>query len=902
MRAFVAFFESLSQWRQEASRLGIPSIMSQQEYDVLLKGVDADVYVPLWASAAMGEGKPLMDETTWEVVKFYKRFGYTPIPMDANPPDYLGQQLRFLEYLFSCGEMNAAEEFIDRFTAQTVVAFSKGIDSYECPQEVRQLRDCLVQFLNEPHTFAKSEELHAPLPTEAPHCIASAGVGNCGGKCRIDIMVAEGCALQISTDHSDNDPQLRACVRGRAYRHTYLSPHRLRYPMKRIGKRGEGKFQRISWQQAAKEIADAAKRIGQTYGPASRYFLYATGNCGVMRADHMLRRLMNLDGGYLDSYNSYSSACSTFVSPYIYGDANGGHTERDMLNSRLLILWGHNPAETIFGSLRNFYLAQAKKKGIPILVIDPRQSDTALALADQWIGLRPTTDGALADALAYVIVTRGLQDKAFLREFCLGFDEETLPPSAPKGSSYCSYLLGYSDGVPKTPQWGEKITGVPAAVIEELAVKMATTKPMAILPGLGPQRHGNGEQTTRAIAALACLTGNVGICGGSSGLPSAPPKRPQPKFPRGKDRFPGQIPTFLWTKALAHGTELTPRKDGLRGVDHLDSGIKMIFNLAGNTLINQHADINATKKLLQDESLCEMIVVSDLFMTPSAKFADILLPAASFLECNNMAAPWFADDCLLSNAKAVESLFEAMDDYAWVSMVAKQMGLFEPFSEGRVTQEQWLRHLYAEHAKVEPMLPDYASFRANGGILYQDAPLRIAYREQIENHIPFATPSGKIELYSERIAALHDPELPAIARFVPSVEGPDDTLREKYPLQLIGYHTKRRCHSIHDNNDWLEELDPPALWIHPKDAEIRGIRNGNLVLVWNDRGKVRLPAKVTERIVPGVTALSQGGWYTPDATGTDVRGSINVLTRADRPTPLAKGNPQHTNLVQVQLA
>lgn len=910
--AFSAFFQSLEAWQAACPDLQITSAMTRQDYDVLFKGVDADVFVPLWASSALGG--PLLDETTLAVIKAYYQEGYRPIDMDGNPADYLGQQFRFLGYLYACGRAEAAADFENRFTVPTLRAFAKAVRDYEAPQEVLELVDCMERYFSgNLLSFSKDRLIWAsaqmeavqpqpPIPVEQPHIIHSAGLNNCGGKCKIDITVCEGCILQITTDTTDNSPQIRACVRGRGYRRTFLAPQRLRYPMKRVGKRGEGKFQRITWEQAAREIAQAIRYYGKEYGPESRYFIYATGNCGVMRADHMLKRLCNLDGGFLGAYNSYSSACSTYVSPYIYGDATGGNSERDVVNSKLLILWGHNPAETIFGSQRNYYLAEAKARGIPIIVIDPRMSDTALSMAEEWIPLRPSTDGALADAMAYVIVTRNLHDLTFLHRFCVGFDEQTLPEGAPRGSSYLSYLLGEADGVKKTPQWASAITGVSADTIERLAIRYATTKPAAILPGLGAQRHGNGEQGTRAIAALACLTGNVGKSGGSAGVPGFCPPRPKIAFPQGNAPYPGQIPTFLWTKAVEKGTELTPGDDGLKGVDRLQSNIKLIFNIAGNTLINQHADINRTAALLERTGLCETIVVSDLFLTPSARFADLLLPAASLLESNNITAPWANDDYLLSNSRATAPLFGAMADYDWVLLVARELGMEEAFTEGKQTTEAWLAHLYAQHRQQEPELPDYEAFREKGGHWFRNAPIKIAYRENIEEGKPFATPSGKIELFSKAIFDLHDPLLPPIPCYVPAPEGPEDALRSKYPLQLIGYHTKRRCHSIHDQNQWMEELDPPALWIHPRDASARGIENGSWVEVFNDRGRVRIRAKVTRRIMEGVTAMSQGGWYTPDKQGVDRRGSINVLTCQDKPTPLAKGNPQHTNLVQVRPA
>lgn len=907
--AFAAFFTSLSAWRTKNALLNIAPTMTQQDYDVLLRGVDADVFCPLWASTAKGAGHPLMDETTLAVVRFFHRCGYQPLCLDGSPPDDLGEQFRFLAYLYACGEERFALEaqaFEDAFTVDTVRCFGEALRQYAPEGEAAQVLACIEAWLRHEAPPLNAEAPPKRTPAEPiaapqPRVIHSAGINNCGGKCKINITVCENCALEVSTDDSDNAPQIRACVRGRGYRRTFLSPQRLRYPMKRVGARGEGKFRRISWKEAMQEIAQTARRLGKQYGPGSRYVIYSTGNCGVLRADHMIKRLLNLDGGYLGAYNSYSSACSTFVSPYIYGDALGGNSERDMLNSKLLILWGHNPTETIFGSYRNFYLAEARAAGIPVIVIDPRMSDTALSLADEWIPIRPSTDGALADAMAYYIVENGLHDLEFLHRFCVGFDEETLPEGAPRGSSYLSYLRGEQDGAAKTPQWAAEITGVPVPVIESLARRYATAKPAAILPGLGPQRHGNGEQGTRALAALACLTGNVGKSGGSAGVPGFRPAAPQTSFPMGEAAYPGRIPTFLWTQAIARGTEFTPREDGLQGVARLDSNIKMIFNLASNTLINQHADINRTAQLLRDTEQCEMIVVADLFMTPSARFADILLPAASLFECNNITAPWANDDYLLSNSRAVQPLFEALPDYEWVSLLAREMGLEEAFQAGHETAEDWLTDLYAALREKTPLLPEYAVFREKGGFQFRDAPLHVAYQENIERGIPFATPSGKIELFSKTLYDLGEP-IPAIARYVPSPEGPDDPLRERYPLQLIGYHTKRRCHSIHDSNGWMEELDPPSLWIHPDDAAQRGIEDGELVEVYNDRGIVCVPSKVTKRIMRGVTALSQGGWYTPDAAGTDRRGSINVLTDASRPTPLAKGNPQHTNLVQVRLA
>lgn len=186
---------------------------------------------------------------------------------------------------------------------------------------------------------------------------------------------------------------------------------------------------------------------------------------------------------------------------------------------------------------------------------------------------------------------------------------------------------------------------------------------------------------------------------------------------------------------------------------------------------------------------------------------------------------------------------------------------------------------------------------------YQNTPKTIAFsrqRQDVEKY-PFPTPSGKVEIYSPRLAAENNPEIPPIPGYVPAKEGFSSSLQHIYPLQLIGWHTKRRCHSIHDNNASMERLDPQTLRIHPQDAANRRIQEQDQVLIYNDRGRIKMPVHLTEDIIPGCVAISQGAWYTPDANGTDLRGSINVLTSLT-PTPLAKANPQHTNLVEVKLA
>lgn len=624
---------------------------------------------------------------------------------------------------------------------------------------------------------------------------------DCGRKCKMLAEVQDGCVLSIRPDSGYEKKRFVGCARGHQYRQTFLSPRRLRYPMVRRGKRG----------------------------------------------DRFMKDLLALTGGYLNYYNYYSCACAEHALPYVYGTDQCGSSEEEMKKTRLLILWGHNPADTIWGDAFLPNLAKAKKEGVRIVVIDPRKSDTAMQFADQWIGIRPSTDGAMADAMAYEIWNRGLQDQAFMDRYCVGFDREHMPEGVPSELNYHDYLFGLQDGVKKTAEWAEAITGVPAVTIRELAIEYAVTKPACLMPGLGPQRTLNGEQNCRSFAMLACLTGNTGISGGY------PNKKGYgaPSYTLRENPYAGQIPSFLWPKAAEDWTDFSA-EDGLKGVRKLDSGIKMIFNLASGMMINQHSDVNRTIRILSDEKKIEMLVVSELFMTPGAKYADILLPGTSFFETENIVPPWNASDYILYNKNTIKPLFDGRFEYEWIREVAEKMGVEEELTKGRTTSE-WLKILYEVFREEEKELPEYEAFIKEGC-------------------------------------------------YVPCEEGAEDPKRKEYPLLLFGYHTKWRCHSIHDQNTYLNQVDPPVLWMHPEDAAQRKITDGEIAEIYNERGRMQIGIKVTERIVKGAVALSEGGWFTPDQDGVDKRGCINVLTMSHRSTPLAKANPQHTNLVEVKQA
>lgn len=911
------------------------------EYSALFEGTDGR-FLPLWASAFFEEGV-LLNKLTLEITLFFRKMGLGLSGRCHELPDHIGIECAFMYQLMILGvaaseresypteteQLDAQRAFLKEYLLPFGEAFCLALKSRTEHAYWKALADCFCEFLEE-----DAEYMQAALPTgpDIPTLLAVndnflaglftilepkervekqellvpvSGTNNCGGRCQLVAQVQDGVIPSLAAGRhqstENNEAQL-LCVRGLGYRKAYLSTLRLRYPMKRIGERGEGRFARISWDEALDEITWHTKNIKDRFGPASRYVNYATGVTGVLRGDQLARHLLALDGGYLGLYNTYSAACAEISTPYVFGTLLTGSTSDTLLNAKLIILWGHNPIETIFGPATRRDLMRAKKKGIKIISVDPRYSDSTVVYADEWIGIRPTTDSALVDAMAYVILTEKLHDQHFMDTYCLGFDREHMPQGLKEAENYVDYCLGRSDGTPKTPQWAEVITGVAIDVIIRLARELALSKPASLLPGLGYQRHGNGEQAVRSLAMLACLTGNVGVRGGNAAGQNYVHQHYQPVARLTSNPLGLSIPSFLWTDAVTRGSEMTV-KDGIRGAEQLPSPIKMIFNLAGNTLINQHSDIRKTAKILKDTSLCQVIVCSDVFMTPSAKFADLLLPGTSLFETSNIYTPWRQGDYLLYNNGAIRPLYESRFEYDWLTEVADRLGLKTDFTKGHGRMEDWLRDIYNETRCIEKELPPYEEFTRSGGYQYKKRTSYVAFEEEIGDpaHHPFPTPSGKIEIFSPRLHDMHQPEdIPAIPKYVPSFEGPADEKRHQYPLQLIGWHIKTRCHSIHFGcNDPHDAAEDQVLWMNPHDALSRSISDGDEVEVWNDRGAIHLKSHVTDRIVGGVVAMPQGAWYRPDSNGVDQNGSLNVLTTL-RPTPLAKGNPQHSNLVEVK--
>lgn len=735
---------------------------------------------------------------------------------------------------------------------------------------------------------------------------------NCGGRCILYAEVQDGVVKRIVPDIQEEDgvdtPRAIPCLRGRTQIERVYAAERLKYPMKRVGKRGENKFERISWEEALDTIASEMTRLKEEYGNEAFFFHYASGTqWRGPDGRSPIRRLMRLHGGYTGYYGTYSAACYSAAMPYITG--MGSNSADDLMNSKLAVFFSFNPVVTgSGGDNQGYYCLKAKENGTRFICVDPVLSDTAVALDAEWIPINPGTDVALIAAMAHVMVKEDIYDKEFMATHAAGFDEDTLPEGAPKNSSWMAYIMGDEDGVEKTPEWAAEITGIPAARIVQLARDIALTKPCALLQGYGWQRRAFGEQPVRALPVLAAMSGNFGIPGGGTGMGfGSGTSIKSGGFPESTNPIPTSISVFMWPDMIERGTEMTPDVkdgDGVRGGDKVGANMKFMWNHGGNTLTNQHSDINATIKMLEDDSKLEMIVTCEVMMTPSCLVSDILLPSATGFEADNLITGRGAGraNWLMYSHQLVEPMYETRTDLWIAEQLAERLGFLEDYQEGHATREDWLRDMVAVSQEAYPDFPSFEEFKEQG--IYKvfsegQFVAGAAFREDPEAN-PLSTETGKIEIYSPYLASLDYPDgMPALPKYIPEWEGVSDPLRDTYPLLMTTNHATQRSHSTFHNIDILREAHHQTVMINSNDAAARGIENGDTVRVFNDRGTIEIEARVSPRIRPGNVCVWQGAWHDPNKDGIDLGGCANTLTKY-HPTPLAKGNPQHTNLVQVE--
>lgn len=487
---------------------------------------------------------------------------------------------------------------------------------------------------------------------------------NCGSRCLLRCVSKKGRVIRIETDNTGDPeaqasatscPQIRACQRGRSIRQRLYSEERLKFPMKRVGKRGEGRFERISWDQALDEIAARLKKTIADHTNEAIMLMHGSGNYSLFNNRNCTFRFFNMIGGNIGWYYDYSAACIQHAWPYLYGgfgyggvrstNNGAGSYMNQVKNAKLNVTFGNNPAVTrASGGGQSWELYGALREGkTRMVVIDPICTDTLAGRDAEWIAIRPGTDAALCEGMAWVMINENLVDQAFLDRYCVGYDEKTLPASAPKGLDYKSYILGQGpDKVTKTPLWASRITQVPVDTIERLAREIATTKPTFISQGWGPQRRMNGETQSTAIAMMALLTGQVGLPGTNSGAREGDSYGIDTGLPVGKNPIGKSFPIFLWPRAVKDAKGMTALNAGVRGCDKLEHNVKFIWNTQGNTLVNQHGGVNQLREILEDESLVETIVVVDNQMTLSARFADYVLPDTMNQEIDDMQGDAYA--------------------------------------------------------------------------------------------------------------------------------------------------------------------------------------------------------------------------------------------------------------------
>lgn len=712
--------------------------------------------------------------------------------------------------------------------------------------------------------------------------IRTACPAHCGNDCcGILAHVKDGKINKLEPADFPNEKDRRICLRGLSSMELTYHPDRLRFPMKRIGARGEGNFKRITWDKAFDIISKRFKEIAAKYGWRSIGWVIGGPGSGTTKFGAYLRLA--------------SLTQSTRVSTWGYGDSGlpcgsmvifGMHLPimlflPTLLNSpppELVIIWGTNPAEAApLDQMR--LVMDTKEKGSLLVVIDPRFTVTA-SKADKYLGIKPGTDTALALSLMRVIFKMELENVDFIKKYTVGpylvrldngkflrkkdlvktnskryvvWDLESNSPSTSKGSISTSALKGnYSiNGIEckpalqllidlvneYPPEKASEITDIPAALINKLAEKIGKVKKTGFLFNMGFSRTFHGDIAVRAVGTLAAITGNI-----SATIRS------------------GYRPPMLNWKPFLHAIPDKPTYSRLGVLNLYDAVIHgnpfpiKAVHFALINFLNQCA--NSNKIIEEIFPKLEFIVLADPFMTPTAKYADIVLPACTFLEFSDLLP--FPYPYVQLQQKVIEPLYESKSDVNIAKGIAEKLGFGEYYKGG-------------EEGLIDLMLQNPSL----GGMTREDLKDKAMTTEYMpdtgqEMELPFNTPSGKIEIYSEGYVE----EGQALPVFLPPIESPIDLKDKKYPLAFIQGHTRFHTHSMYANVKSLLELNPePVVDINPIDAEARNVQSGDLVSVFNDRGKATLKARVSRIVRPGVIDIAEG-WLINQFK----EGSVNHLT------------------------
>lgn len=769
---------------------------------------------------------------------------------------------------------------------------------------------------------------YEPYPTDDQlTTVVTSCAHNCGSR---HVLVAHkkgDVIVRLSTDDGRyqeggafgkdtfEEPQLRACLRGRSYRSRIYSPERLLYPMIRVGERGAGKFRRASWDEALDYVANKMVELKYKYGPTAIVDQsYAGASYGVLhksdQIEGLLGRFLGMFGCRTNSWSVPSYQGTTFSSRMTFGTIEDGNEDDTFAHSQLIIMWGWNPAYTFHGGNTFYYMRMAKQRGCKFVLVDPQYTDSAAVYDAWWIPIKPGTDAAMMAGMAYHIFTNNLQDQDFIDRFTLGMDAGTLPPQYAGRENFRDYILGKYDKTPKTPEWAAAICGVKADDIRKLAQMYATTKPAALKASWAPGRASYGEQYNRMAAALQAMTGNIGKLGGCAEGVGKAWHAEAVAYPY--DEFANvwfaSIKSDRWAHCVLNYPNvrreevgLWPRQDQLDGVI---PNIKAIFWQGSdwfNQLTNINKEIEAIKKL-------ELVVCMDATITPSGIWADVLFPICTHFERHDVALPWYKGHYYIHRPKVIEPMGESKTDFQVFTELAYRLSEkdpsvanFGPRYNPRATREYFVNpdpvdeayleawwHRVQEHQHVEM---SWADFKKHGIYKFKLARPHVAFQDQIEKGVPFQTPSGRIEIMSTQLANITDwtrtqygYPIPSIPKWIEPFESLNHPLAKKFPFHLVTPHPRERTHSIYHNIGVLRETCSQEVTINAGDAKKLGIQTGDTVEVFNDRGTCVVPAYVTERVLPGVAVLYEGSWMDRDANGVDRSGNPDFLT-LDNPSP-----------------
>jgi biotin/methionine sulfoxide reductase len=672
-------------------------------------------------------------------------------------------------------------------------------------------------------------------------------------------------------------------------------------------RRGIDPFVQVPWSTALDLVAGEIERVRRGYGNEG-IFGGSYGWSSAGRFHHavgQLHRFLNACGGYVRSVDSYSLGAGRALMPHIVtdmDDSNASHTSWSVLeeHTELFVTFGGVPLKNtqvsssgagdhrVRAALRN--MARA---GVRFVNLSPVRDNIETGGEIEWIPIRPNTDTALMLALAHVIRSDARFDRGFIDRCTEGYDR------------FEKYLTGHTDGIPKTPAWAAAITGVAASRIADLAHEMLGKRTMLNI-AWALQRAAHGEQPFWMLVTLASMLGQIGLPGGGYGLGygamnlmgSAHRQIPGPVLPQGKNPVKAFIPVARIADLLLNpGGKFT-----YGGTAHTYPDIKLVYWIGGNPF-HHHQDLN---RLNEAWHRPQTVIVHEQYWTPAAKRADIVLPATTSLERDDIG---FAtrEGFYIAMKRAVAPHGESRDDYAIFADVAQRMGLGTEFTEG-LSADQWIERLYRDNSRrvgeLGIALPSFEEFWEAGlvDLRAHDAPhiMHQSFRRDPTRH-PLRTPSGKIEIFSQRIAAFALDDCPGHPVWREPFEWLGSPAVTDFPLHLLSDQPGRRLHSQLDHGPYSQAgkvAGREPVYLNSGDATDRGIADGDLVELFNERGRCLAGAIVTDDIMPGVARLATGAWWDRTADGLDRNGNPNNLTLDRGASSFSQGCSAQTCLVQ----